>query len=284
MHTSLSRNELIHLVTAAAKPIDDAFGLPLAYQGKEGRTDAAAAVTAIDRTIQATLMEKLPGDFMGEEDGQRITGSSQVWLTDPLDGTGALIRGLASATCIVTLMQVADTIGKPILTVIHNPVTQQTWSAELGNGAYYQRGNNPETRCHLDRASDLPAKILSTIALWPGIDHNFDTVKQAVENYSLYDNQGFEALGAAHASVASGTTHLSACRASAAYETAAATLLMQEAGGVACNLQGVNFMQIGFPIQDVRGKQTFAIPQGAVIASSEAVAKEFLMLVHKVNS
>jgi fructose-1,6-bisphosphatase/inositol monophosphatase family enzyme len=276
--------ELVKIVQEASAPIATAFGQPLAYEEKDGRTDAAAAVTAIDRAIQAKLMEALPGDFMGEEEGERITGSKLVWLTDPLDGTGARIRGLATSTCIVTLMEVHDGIGKPIMTVIHNPVTRQTWSAESHGVTFYQYADNTIVDCPLLTHAPLPSKILSTITLWPGSDLRFDEVKKATEESSLYDNQDFGALGLAHATVATGTTHLSACRASAAYETAAAALLMKGSGGVVYSLEGENLILDGFPIQNVRGKMTFAIPNGAIVASSEAVAQEFLNLVRTINA
>ena len=283
MDNPIDRTELVKIVQRASAPIAEAFGLPLTYQEKEGRTEAAAAVTTIDRAIQAKLMAILPGDFTGEEKGHRDTGSNFVWLVDPLDGTGARIRGLASSTCIVTLMEVADGFGKPILTVIHNPITNQTWSAESRGGTYYRFAGNNEIRCYLQASETFPRKILSTITLWPGNDFQFEKVKKAVEENDLYDNQDFGALGLAHATVATGTTHLSACRASAAYETAAAALLMREAGGVVYDLAGDSLIASGFPIQNVRGKITFAIPAGAVVASSKAVACEFLKLVNRVN-
>jgi len=59
---------------------------------------------------------------------------------------------------------------------------------------------------------------------------------------------------------------------------------MQEAGGVVCDLEGKNLIDEGFPILDVRGKTTFAIPKGAVVAASEVVAQEFLKLVRSVNT
>jgi fructose-1,6-bisphosphatase/inositol monophosphatase family enzyme len=284
MNIILKRTALVKIVKRVSAQIAADFGQPLAHQGKNGYVGAAGAVTEIDHAIQADLMVALVGDFMGEEEGQRDTGSNFVWLVDPLDGTGARIRGLASSTCIVTLMEVDDGFGKPILTVIHNPITNQTWSAESRSGAYYQYAESAETRCSLDTRSALPQKILSTITLWPGDDFRFDEVKAAVQNSALFDNQDFGALGSAHATVATGTTHLSACRAGAAYEAAAAALLMQEAGGVVYDLEGQNLISTGFPIQDVRGKKTFAIPQGAIVASSEAVANEFIHLVQSINT
>ena len=283
MDIPLTRSTLIDLVKRASAPITTAFGLPLAYQGKDGRDAIAAAVTDIDQAIQSTLMDMLTGDFIGEEVGGRFTETHTSWLVDPLDGTGARIRGLASATCIVTLMQAHNGVGRPLLTVIHNPVTQQTWSAQANAGAFYQYADGPEHQCVLDTHSSLPEKILSTITLWPATDFHFDEVKNSVQANSRFDNQDFGALGSAHATVATGTTHLSACRASAAYETAAAALLMQEAGGVVYDLNGANLILDGFPLQNKDGKHTFLIPNGAVVASSEAVAQEFLQIVRLIN-
>lgn len=280
----IDRSGLIEIVESAAVSIAQNFGLPLVYESKRGRSFAGAAVTAIDRDIQAKLMELLPGNFMGEEDGGRDDGGEYVWLVDPLDGTGARIRGLPTSTCIVTLMRRhRSDSGYPVMTVIHNPVTRQTWSAELDHGAFYKFGDNEEVRCQLNKEGPAPEKILSTITLWPGEDFRFDEVKRAVETSGDFDNQDFGGLGAAHASVVTGTTHLSACRASAAFETAAATLLMKEAGGIAWNLEGGNLAHIGFPIEMVRGKKTFSLPKGAIIASNRSVALKFLKIILDMN-
>ena len=283
MDIPFSLTKLIKIVENSATPIADAFGLPVSFTGKDGRTDAAGAVTDIDQTVQTRLMEALPGDFMGEEEGQRITGSDFIWLTDPLDGTGAFIRGLASSTCVVTLMHLQNGKGKPVMTVIHNPITKQTWSAQAKMGAYYQYANYQERQCVLEAQPDLPEKILSTVLVWPGNDFCFHKVKQAVVSDALYDTQDFNALATAYATIVTGTTHLAACRAGAAYETAAAALLLQEAGGVVYDLDGRCLITNGFPIQEVFGKTTFALPRGAVAASSECVAQEFLTLVHNIH-
>lgn len=284
MDMPLTRHTLIDLVKSAATPIATAFGLPLTYQGKDGSDAVAAAVTDIDHAVQRTLMGVFAGDFIGEEVGGRFTQNHTSWFVDPLDGTGARIRGLASATCIVTLMQTHNGIGRPVMTVLHNPITHQTWSAQANAGAFYQYADSAEHRCVLNSQSSLPKKILATITLWPGTDFRFDEVKQAIQKNPQFDTQDFGALGSAHATVATGTTHLSACRASAAYETAAAALLMQEAGGVAYDLHGANLIQDGFPLRSSAGKYTFMIPHGAVIAANEAVAHEFLEIVRWINS
>jgi myo-inositol-1(or 4)-monophosphatase len=284
MDLPLNRTQLIEIVENSAQLMADTFGLPLSFAGKDGRTDAAGAVTEIDRAVQTKLMETLPGDFMGEEEGQRVTGSDLIWFADPLDGTGAFIRGLASSTCIVTLMHMQNGLGIPVMTVIHNPITRQTWSAQTGMGAYYQYADYQETRCVLDTRAVLPSRIRSTVLLWPGNDFRFPEVKRAVEGDVRFDNQDFGALGTAYATVATGTSHLAACRAGPAYESAAAALLMEESGGVAYDLEGSNLMTSGFPIQDVLGKTTFAIPKGAIGAASEAVAREFLKLVDSINA
>jgi fructose-1,6-bisphosphatase/inositol monophosphatase family enzyme len=80
MDLPLNRTQLIEIVENSAQLMADTFGLPLSFAGKDGRTDAAGAVTEIDRAVQTKLMEALPGDFMGEEEGQRVTGSDLIWM------------------------------------------------------------------------------------------------------------------------------------------------------------------------------------------------------------
>lgn len=280
----IGRQALVEIVKDVSTPIAHNFGLPLVYESKEGRSFAGSAVTAIDRDIQAKLMEVLPGDFLGEETGGRMTGAKRVWYVDPLDGTAARIRGLPTSTCIVTLMELDGNFGFPILTVIHNPITDQTWSAEVDGGTWYQFGRNAKIQCKIDASEPVPETVFSIVTLWPGEDYYFDEVKKEVLRDKRFNNQDFGGLGAAHASVVSGTNHLSACRATKAFETAAATLLMREAGGCAWSLNKTPFLETGFPLEFVNGTQTFTIPDGAVIARSEAIAETFLELVRKVNA
>jgi len=54
-----------------------------------------------------------------------------VWIVDPLDGTKEFITGVPEYAVAVALVE----DGEPVLGVVHNPVTGETFWAERGGGA-----------------------------------------------------------------------------------------------------------------------------------------------------
>jgi myo-inositol-1(or 4)-monophosphatase len=96
-------------------------------------------VTKYDSLIQATLREKLlemlpEAVFMGEEDhaDQADIRKGYSFIVDPIDGTANFTRdGKASCICIALAKD-----GIPITGVVHNPYLGETFSAEVGKGAY----------------------------------------------------------------------------------------------------------------------------------------------------
>lgn len=62
----------------------------------------------------------------------------QYWLLDPLDGTREFIRGSGEFTVNVALMRA----GVPVLGVIHVPVSDATYFAAQGHGAFHQHGDS----------------------------------------------------------------------------------------------------------------------------------------------
>ena len=66
-----------------------------------------------------------------EDDNQRLK-KNYVWIVDPIDGTKAFIQKKPEFTISIALIH----ISKPILGIIYNPITEELFEAELGNGAY----------------------------------------------------------------------------------------------------------------------------------------------------
>ncbi|NKB64201.1 MAG: inositol monophosphatase [Gammaproteobacteria bacterium] len=100
-------------------------------------------VTAIDQQMQEELLDSLTsrwagfgaiGEEMKHADQMEVTRHSEqgYWVIDPLDGTTNFISGFLFYGISVALV----VEGNPILAVVYDPVRDEIFSAEAGNGAY----------------------------------------------------------------------------------------------------------------------------------------------------
>ncbi len=95
-------------------------------------------VTRADRSAEATiremLMEARPTyGFLGEE-GEPLAGEDPTrrWIVDPLDGTTNFLHGLPHWAVSIAL----EHKGVVVAGVIHDPVKDETFWAERGEGAW----------------------------------------------------------------------------------------------------------------------------------------------------
>lgn len=94
-------------------------------------------VTSTDRRIEAFLREGLASllpeaGFLGEEEDGFIGNRNIFWVVDPIDGTANYARGIPASTVSIGLVK----DGKPVLGVIRNPYTRETYCAVKGEGAF----------------------------------------------------------------------------------------------------------------------------------------------------
>lgn len=68
--------------------------------------------------------------WLGEETGE-TAGFSKRWIVDPLDGTTNFLRGIPQWSVSVAL----EVEGELTLGVVHDPIKQETFAAEIGAGA-----------------------------------------------------------------------------------------------------------------------------------------------------
>lgn len=102
------------------------------------RKDDGSKVTTADLAAHDVLVEGLaalaPGEAVLSEEGSKVAVApgAPVWWVDPVDGTHAMIEGLAHWGPAVTF--VAD--GRIQLGVFHEPRLDRTWVAVEGGGAW----------------------------------------------------------------------------------------------------------------------------------------------------
>ncbi len=101
---------------------------------KEDHTLVTEADRAADKIIQEMILGEFPGDQILSEEASTIFPNSQhVWIIDPLDGTVNFSRGLSCWGVSIAHLK----NGKPKTAALYFPVTDELFTASLGEGAKY---------------------------------------------------------------------------------------------------------------------------------------------------
>jgi histidinol phosphatase-like enzyme (inositol monophosphatase family) len=104
-------------------------------ESKSDATPVTAADRAIEAELRALLAEVEPGAaIFGEEYGASgaTAGPGDVWVLDPIDGTGAFVTGSPLFGTLIGLL--SD--GAPFLGVIEVPALGERWTGMRGEGAF----------------------------------------------------------------------------------------------------------------------------------------------------
>jgi fructose-1,6-bisphosphatase/inositol monophosphatase family enzyme len=163
--------------------------------------------------------------------------------------------------------------GIPLMAVIHNPVTKQTWAAKQGCGTHYTfdefasivRVDNP-----------VSGPWLTAICAWPGVDATYADFDRAVNNDRRFSDQKMGAFGLGGGLIASGLLHATTISSKSAVETAAMSLIVREAGGLVCDLYGGPLTK--FKLGKNNGKVDFLLPRGAILACNHQVLSALVKL------
>ena len=195
---------------------------------------------ASQQVIQEIVMDAFPDHlFLGEEDAAVDSGAPQAdlnsdswcWVVDPLDGTVNYVHGLQSFAVSVALMQG----GQPRVGVVYDPLFEECFSAEQGQGA--------EVNGTVLKASDcqLFEQALVVASFPPNVQRGAPEIEQFIE--ILHQSQTLRRLGSA----ALNLCYLAAGRLDAywatspkAWDIAAGVLIAQEAGAVVSDLAGLS--------------------------------------------
>ena len=109
---------------------------------------------AIEKRLTELLLKEFP-DFtiVGEESTKEITHPKKAIYIDPIDGTTNFVHSLPF--CAISIGMWED--GKPLAGVVYNPVLDECFSAERGQGAYL----NGE-KIHVSKQTDFQQSLIAT--------------------------------------------------------------------------------------------------------------------------
>lgn len=223
-------SDLIELARGAGEILRSGYGQRQTITHK-GRIDL---VTEYDRRSEAWMLEQLKARFPGhsihaEESGKQTGSAESLWLIDPLDGTTNYAHGLPIfAVSIAYRFAGALTLG-----VVYNPIHDELYSAELGQGAQL---NGKPIHCS-DQATLLNSMLATGFAYDDWIIHT--NLEHFVHFSKL--TQGVRRLGSA----ALDLCYVGAGRldgyweiALQPYDSAAGGLIAREAGAVVSAIDG----------------------------------------------
>lgn len=200
--------------------VNDVFSVQANVQAKGN--DGLDLVTSLDLAMQARLEHELqallPGSLViGEEHYKPHDGTGPFWLVDPLDGTVNFVAGIPAYSVAAVLL--VD--GTPFLSVVHDVIRGDTYSALHGKGAF------------LNGAALTPSPHMAKLAvvstgLIKDLGQNAPRVLDQLLSSFKLRNFGSQALHLCFA--AAGKVSLVASREAKAWDDMAGALIAREAG------------------------------------------------------
>jgi myo-inositol-1(or 4)-monophosphatase len=200
----------------------------------KGRNDF---VTDIDRKAEAEIMAVVRRShpdhaFLAEESG-RSGESEYVWIVDPLDGTTNFLHGFPTFAVSIAVQH----RGRLQHAVVYDPMRQEFFTASRGDGAQLE---GKKIRVSAQRS--LEGALIATGFPYRALAHVDDYL--AILKVVMNTAAGVRRPGAASLDLA----YVAAGRVDgfwefglAPWDTAAGTLLIQEAGGRVGTLTGAEY-------------------------------------------
>ncbi|MET8146034.1 histidinol-phosphatase [Sphaerisporangium sp. NPDC005288] len=200
---------------------------------KPDLTPVSDADRAVEEAIRGTLRRARPRDaVVGEEMGKTSGYGSRCWIIDPIDGTKNYVRGVPVWATLIALME----HGRVVVGVVSAPALGRRWWAARDGGAWTGRSLTKASRCQVSSVSRLhdASFSYSSFGGWEdrGRLQEFLGLARAVWRTRAYGDFW------SHMMVAEGAVDISAEPELSAWDMAALTVIVEEAGGVWTDLSG----------------------------------------------
>jgi histidinol-phosphatase len=240
-----AEGDLAGWLSLALELCDEADRLALRWYRREmptSRKPDRTFVTEADRAIERLVRERIraihPGHgFVGEEYGDEEGRAGVRWFIDPIDATHNFIRGVP---IFATLLAV-EVEGEMQVGVISAPAMAQRWYAARGHGAWATAGDGQRRRIHVSGVAALgDAQLVYgsrredvASGLMPGFDALIDAAWRE-RGFGDFWGYALVAEGAAEAMFETGMH---------AWDVAAPTVIVEEAGGRVSDVTGARDVQ-----------------------------------------
>jgi myo-inositol-1(or 4)-monophosphatase len=200
-------------------------------------------VTSIDHAAEAAVIDTLRNaypshGYLAEESGETKGDVNIVWIIDPLDGTTNYMHGFPQFAVSIA----CQVEGRIEHGVIYDPMRQEIFTASRGDGAYLEN-----KRLRVSGRRSLEGALIGTGFPYRENLHLLDTYmdmfKAVTQKTAGLRRPGAAALDLAY--VAAGRTDAFWEFGLRAWDTAAGTLMIREAGGLVATFDGGEYKQNG---------------------------------------
>jgi 3'(2'), 5'-bisphosphate nucleotidase len=147
----------------AGRAILEVYDTDFAVESKDDRTPITAADRQANDRIRAGL-EALPGGRPILSEETRILPWEvrrhwkEYWLVDPLDGTKEFIERNGQFTVNIALVR----IGRPVLGVVHVPVSGTTYGGIVGQGAWRRPRGGERASIRVSPLGPGPVRVVGS--------------------------------------------------------------------------------------------------------------------------
>jgi len=213
---------------------------------------------AADSRLKEILMVARPNyGWLSEEtvDSPERLSKDRVWVVDPLDGTKEFIEGVPNFVVSIALVENGD----PIVGVLYNPVTKETFTAAKGEGAFL---NGKSIFCtakeNVSEMVILNSRSETRRGLWKSYGNTFGELKAIG---SVAYKLGLTAAGQADI--------FASLRPKNEWDICAGNCIINEAGGKLIDLKGNRV---------IFNREKTLIEPGLIAGNIDAVDKTFEVL------
>lgn len=218
--------ELIEIAKGAGEAIEEVAKTSFNIETKSDKTPVTEADFASHNFVIKALADKFPDiPALSEESTEITLEERQSWkryfLIDPLDGTKEFIKQNGMYAVLIALME----DNRPVAGVIHAPVSNETWFAEKGKGAFKLNLDGTKKQLEVVKAPEVVRVAVSASHL------SKVTTKYMNENLRKYETHP---IGSAIkvCRIAEGAVDVyPRLGPTSEWDTAAAEIIIQEAGG-----------------------------------------------------
>src|SRR4051812_7299912 len=232
---------MIRAAFAAAKMLKRDFGEVEQLQVSEkGPGDfVSRADIMAERTLRKELERTRPEyGFLGEEGGETKGDGRNRWIADPLDGTTNFLHGVPHFAISLAL----ERDGEVIAGIIYQPISDELFWTEKGNGAFIDTPNARSRRLRVSGRKDLARALVGTGIPHLGKgDHAFYHQKLAQVTGKVAGVRRWGAAALDLAFVAAGRYDAFFEYGLAPWDVAAGTLMVREAGGLVNEISGAPY-------------------------------------------
>ena len=195
---------------------------------KADGTPVTIADTTAEKVIIETIQRRFPDHgFLGEESGTVHSQSGYQWIIDPIDGTKNYIRNIPLFATQIALMKNDELI----LGISNSPVLKEVLYAERGEGAFLN-----DQQIHVSSVSEISEAMVCHGGLrWFSEKGILSNLCDLIDH--SYRSRGFGDFYMYHL-LASGRADIVIESDIKIWDIAALTVILEEAGGRATDLQG----------------------------------------------